>query len=100
MENETNKQEFQQPTPAKRGFWLAGYIVAGLILAFSQSFKKTATDEFIILVIAIAAGFLYHRLKLKIKLKSEILKVIITFMILSIAAAFLIGFLTAIVNRF
>ena len=49
---ETNK-ETQQSKPAKNK-WFAGYIVAGLIFTFSQSFEKNSIDGLIILAVAIA----------------------------------------------
>lgn len=98
MENEANKQESQRPVPAKKRFW-GGYIVAGLIWTFAQSFKKSTIDELIILVIAIGAGFLYYRLKSKIKFKNETAKIITTFVILYIVSALLIGFLTSLANN-
>lgn len=98
MENETNKQEPQQSVPAKNK-WFAGYLIAGLIWTFAQSFKKNTIDEFIILVIAILAGVFYHRLKSKIKIKNEAGKIALTFLILYIVSALLIGFLTSLANN-
>jgi predicted PurR-regulated permease PerM len=97
MENEQNK-EVQQSVPTKNK-WFAGYLIAGLIWKFAQSFKKNTMDEFIILVIAITAGVLYHRLKSKIKVKNEAGKIAITFIILYIVSALLIGFLTSLANN-
>ncbi len=97
MENEQNKK-VQQAVPAKNR-WFAGYLIAGLIWTFAQTFKKNTIDEFIILVIAITAGVLYHRLKSKIKVKNETGKIAITFIILYIVSALLIGFLTSLANN-
>jgi hypothetical protein len=98
-----NKDEFdlkkenlpQMITIKKRRF--GSYIVAGLIWTFAQNFKKTALDELIILIIAIGTGFLYYPLKSKIKIKNEILRIILTFIIIEIVAGGLIGFLTALI---
>jgi|SRR3989344_7060526 len=98
MENEMNKQELPQ-TPAKKGLW-GGYIVAGLIFSMAQSFNKSTADELIILAIAIGAGFIYYPLKSKIKIKNEVVKIIITFLILEIIAGGLTGFLTSLANNF
>ena len=87
------KQE-NQPQTITKNKWFAGYVVAGLIWYFSQGFSKTTTDELIILVIAIGAGFFYHRLKAKIKIKNEVARIIITFIILEVIAGGLVGFLT------
>ena len=102
MEKEENKQQSQQ-APAKKSWWqvspkwLGGYIVAGSVWYFAQNFNKTPVDSLIILIVAIVAGVLYYRLKSKIKVKNEIAKVILTFVIIEIAAGFLIGFLTALI---
>lgn len=95
---EETTKEAQQPVPAKNR-WFAGYLIAGLIWTFAQSFKKNSIDEFIILVIAILAGVFYHRLKSKIKVKNEAGKIAITFVILYIVSALLIGFLTSLANN-
>jgi len=89
------KQDSQTQIVTTKGSWFAGYIVAGLIWVFAQGFRKTAIDEFIILVIAIGAGFFYRRLKRKIKIKNEAVKIIITFIIIEVIAGFLVGLLTA-----
>lgn len=78
------------------GKWFAGYIVAGLIWSMAQGFRKSSIDEFIVLVIAIGAGFFYHRLKNKVKINNGIWKTIVTFIILEMISGFLIGLLTSI----
>ena len=95
-ESITDKKKRKQPVPTKSGFW-GGYIVAGLIFTLAQGFNKSTFDGFIISVIAIGAGFLYYRLKSKIKNKNEGAKGIIAFFILLIASGFLIGFLTVLI---
>lgn len=94
MENKTNKE-----SPAREGRWFSGYVVAGLIWVFAQSFRKTAVDEFIILIVAIGAGFFYYRIKAKIKIKNDVIRVIITFFIIEIITAILISLATTIANR-
>jgi hypothetical protein len=92
------KQNVQEPLDkhvSSKNRWFAGYIIAGVILTFAQSFKKNTIDEFIILVIAILAGIFYHRLKSKIKVKNEAGKIATTFIILYMVSALLIGFLTS-----
>ncbi|HED05092.1 MAG TPA: hypothetical protein ENI61_00225 [Ignavibacteria bacterium] len=93
------KKETQQPTPTKNK-WFAGYIVAGLIWTFSQSFKKNSIDELIILAVAILAGIFYHRLKSKIRIKDNASRSIATFIILSIVSGFLIGASATVVDKF
>lgn len=82
-----------------RNKWFVGYIIAGTIWVLAQTFKKTTLDELVILVIAIVAGLSYRNLKSKIKIKNETGRIILTFGILYIVTAFLIGFLTALLNR-
>ena len=103
MEKEENKQQSQQPAPTKKSWWqtsprwLGGCIVAGTVWYFAQNFNKTSVDSLIILIVAIGAGVLYYRIKSKIKVKNEITKIILTFVIIEIAAGFLIGFLTVLI---
>ncbi|MFH1608693.1 MAG: hypothetical protein ABH951_01590 [Patescibacteria group bacterium] len=79
---------------SKGKFWFAGYIVAGLTFYLARSFSETIYDEIIIIIIAILCGYFYHKLKKEIKLKNEWGKIIITFLILEMIAAFSIGLLT------
>jgi hypothetical protein len=95
IKNTREENPSQIITTKKRLF--GGYIVAGLIWVFSQNFKKTTVDEIIILIIVIGAGFLYYPLKSKIKIKNELVRIILTFIILEIIAGALIGFLTALI---
>lgn len=94
---ERNGMENQpQPEVIKKNS-LAGYVVAGLVWTFAQNFAKSTADQLVVLVIAIGTGYFYHRLKAKIKIRSEVLRVVITFIIIEVAAGFLVGFLTALV---
>lgn len=79
---------------AKKNKWYAGYIVAGLIWYFSQSFSKTTNDELIILIVAIVSGLIYHRFKVKIKIKNEFLRVVVTFFLIEIISGAIVGLLT------
>lgn len=107
MENEENKQQYkpQQPILTKKSWWRAdskwfgGYIVAGTIWYYSEKFKQTPIDSLIVLFIAIAAGFFYYRLKSKIRVKNEIARIVITFLILEIIAGGLIGLFTSLANN-
>lgn len=90
----TNDDEEKMHTP-KRGEWLSGYIVAGLVWAFAQSFNRNLIDELIILVIAVLAGAFYRVIKSKIKIGSERVKIILTFFILEIISDLLIGIFTS-----
>ncbi len=96
METEQNK-ESQHSVPTKDR-WVAGIVVAGSIVAFSQQFKKSSLDEFIILVIAIGAGYFYYKLKRRIKIKHDGLRALATYFSLLAIAAFLIGACTALAN--
>jgi len=102
MEKQNNQSQ-----PTIKESWFAGYIVAVLTFilmggfssrlyftSFPQKFLKTSTDEFIILVLAIGAGFFYHLLKRKIKIKYEIVRIIITFIVLVMISGFLADHLT------
>lgn len=102
MEKEENKRQAQSVLIKKSWWqanpkWLGGFIVAGSVWYFAQNFNKTPFDNLTILIVAIGAGFLYYRLKSKIKIKNEIAKIILTFVILEIVAGFLIGFLTVLI---
>lgn len=87
-----NKEKIKKEDKEHRRW--GGYIIAGVIWAFSQSFKKTTVDELIILIIAVVSGFLYYRLKSKIKIKNEIIKIILTAIIILVITSLIIGFLT------
>lgn len=93
-----NKENKQQLTPMKKSFW-GWYLVAGLIYEFAQTFNKSTIDAVIILVIAITSGFLYYRLKSKIKIENEFARVITTFIILEIIAALSTGFFTSLADN-
>ncbi len=71
--------------------WFVGFLIAGSINYFGQQFNKSPLDEFIILVVSIGAGYLYHRLKPKIGIKNNAGRAITTYIILFVASAFLIG---------
>jgi len=92
-------KETQQSAPTKNR-WFAGYIVAGLIWTFSQSFIKNSIDGLIISIVAILAGIFYHRLKSKIRIKNNVSRSIATFIVLFIVSGFLIGASTTIVDNF
>lgn len=91
-------KETQQPIPVKNK-WFAGYVVAGLIWTFSQNLDKNTIDDLIILAVAVLAGVFYHRLKSRIRIKNDVSKAIVTFIILSVISAFLIGTLTVFANN-
>ncbi len=93
-----SEQEKQSKEVLRKRRW-GGYYVSGLIWISANSFKRSAIDELIILVIALGAWFFYYRLKAKIKVNNETAKIIITFAILYFGAALLIGFLTALADN-
>ena len=93
-----NKEDKQQSALMKKSSW-GSFLVAGLIYEFAQTFNKSTADAVIILVIAIVSGFIYYRLKAKIKIENEFARVITTFIILGIVAAFLTGFLTSLADN-
>ncbi len=92
-----NKGQIKKEDKAKRRW--GGYITAGLIFAGAQSFRSTSSGEIIVFIVAIGAWFFYYRLKAKIKLKNEIVKSILTFLILFVISGLLVGFLTSLSNR-
>jgi len=85
------------PKVSKKNRWFAGYIIAGIIWYLARGFYKTPIDGIIILIIAILCGYFYHRLKSKVKIKNNGVRIIVTFLILEVVAAFLIGFLTTLI---
>lgn len=95
MEKEEDKQQIGTIEKGRFG----GYVVSGLIWYFAQSFATTTINELIVLVIAITSGFFYYRLKSKIKIKNEIARIILTFIILQIIAGISTGFLTALADK-
>ena len=76
---------------------IGGYVVAILLIGLSQAFNKSGMDELIILALGIGAGFIYYPLKRKIAIENETGKALISFTILFVAVAFLVGFLTALI---
>lgn len=93
-----NKENIQQPISTKNK-WYAPYIVAGLIIGASQSSVwNDSVGKFIILFLAIGAGFFYYPVKSKIKIKNEAIRVIVTFLILEIIAGFLAGASAGLIN--
>jgi hypothetical protein len=78
--------------------WIIGFLIAGSINYFAQQFNKSSLDELVILSVAIGAGYLYHRLKLRIQIKNGAARGIVTYLILLVISAVLIGFITGIVN--
>ena len=95
----THKKDVPETSPV-RNRWFAGYIVAGLIWNQAHFFEKTSIDGLIILVIAISSGVLYHRVKLKLQIKNEVARIVITFLILSSVSVLLIVFLTTITDNY
>jgi len=74
--------------------WIGGYVTAGAIWYYSQGFRKSPIDEVIVMIVAIGSGFIYYLLKSKITIKNEIIKVIITFLLIGFIAQFVNAFLT------
>ncbi|HKC04600.1 MAG TPA: hypothetical protein VKC54_01905 [Patescibacteria group bacterium] len=87
MENEKSKQQ------VKTEKWYAPYLVVSLTWGLAASFRSTDIGVIVVLIVAIAAGIFYRRVKTKVK--STILAVIL----IEVIAAVLIGSLTAITNR-
>lgn len=75
--------------------WWVLYLIMGSIWYFGQSFKKSGSDEFIIAIIAISAGFFYNSLKEKLRIQNKIAKGIAAYFILYFVSALLMGFFTA-----
>lgn len=98
MSNEVKKEgEILKVSEKNKRF--APYIVAGLIFGAAQTFVRNYYwGETILIVLAIGAGFLWYPLKSKIKIKNEVVKIIITFLILEIVAGLLLGFLAGLTN--
>lgn len=93
-----NKEDTQQPVLTKKK-WYASYVVAGLIIGGGTAFAKTLVGgELVLLGAGIGAIFLYYPLKSKIKIKNEVVRVIITFFILLICAGMLVGFVGGLIN--
>jgi hypothetical protein len=100
MDNELQtKTGGEESKVSKKQRWFAGYIIAGIIFTLAQNggFDKTPLDGLIILVIAVLAGVFYHRLKEKIKIKTEGVRIVVTFLVLEIIAGALIGLFTALI---
>jgi hypothetical protein len=92
-----NKVLMKREDKGKRRW--GGYITAGLIFAAAESFRKTSGGEVIVFIVAIGAWFFYYRLKAKIKIKNEIGKSVLTFLILFVISGLLVGFLTNLTSR-
>jgi predicted PurR-regulated permease PerM len=87
MENEIKKK------------WYAPYVVAGLIWGAGTLFAKTLIGgELVLAIVAIATLFLYYPLKSKIKIKNELARVIVTFLIFYVVAALLVGFMGGLID--
>jgi hypothetical protein len=96
MGNDVQTKVVDETPKVSRGQrWFAGYIIAGIIWYLGQSFNRTSYDGIIILAIAILCGIFYHRLKEKIKIKQEGVRVVVTFLVLEVIAGALVGFFTA-----
>jgi hypothetical protein len=64
-------------------------------LGVHNGFDRTSIDGLIILLVAIFEGWLYYKLKGKMKIKNEVIRVILTLLVLIVLAGLIIGFLTA-----
>lgn len=95
-----NEKDIQRPVSNKKSFWtgIGGYITGGLVYTFAQSFNKSSADGIIIVIIAIASWVCYYRIKSKIKVKNEVVKVILTFFIIEIIAGLSTGILTSLAD--
>ncbi len=95
LESETGKNKpLQEERPISwENKWWTPYIVAGIILGASQNFMRNYgyVEKLIVIALAIGAGFLYSPLKSKIKIKNRVARVFITFLILEIIVALLVG---------
>ena len=80
--------------PRSKGNLIGGIVIAGVIWAFSQSFRKTLADEVVVLFIAFGAGYLFFAIKEKIPIGSKLVSGTISFVIVFVLAAFFIGFFT------
>ena len=88
----------QQPVSTEKK-WYAPLIIVGLIIGSGTPFAKTLIGgEIVLIFVAIGAGFLYYPLKSKIRIKNEIVKVVITFLILEIIAGMSVGFVGGLIN--
>ena len=76
--------------------FLTGFFTAAFIWYFAQQFNKSSLDESIIVIIAIGAGCLYYPLKRRIKIGNESGKILVTFVILFVTSAVLVGAFTTI----
>jgi len=78
--------------------WAGWFIVAGLVYYLgNKNFVTTTIDKFIVMVVAIMAGITYYHIvkKRKIRLvKNDVVEKILDAIIVILASAFLIGFLT------
>lgn len=80
--------------------WIGSYIVSGLIFAMAQQsgFTKTTGGELASVIVALGAGYFYLKLKERVKIKSEPIRIIVTFIILEMIAGLLVGFITPFAN--
>lgn len=94
-----NKPQTDGVSPKVSGgnSWFAGYIVAGIIWYLGQNFSRTSYDGIIVLIIAVLCGYFYHWLKGKISIKTEWVRIVVTFVILEIISGFVVGILTSLI---
>lgn len=79
--------------PKKKVGWIELYLVLGLTWALTQNLRRTTNDEVVAVFIILVIGFLYGRIKQK--MKSTFSTIIVT----EIIAATSMGVLSAIVSR-
>lgn len=83
------------PSQIKRS-WLSTYLMIGFIYYLSASYRSTLVGSIVSLVVSFAAGFFYPRIKAKLKIKHELVRVVVTVLIVFTISAFSMGALTAI----
>jgi hypothetical protein len=96
---ESKKGKSFLSTPHYMSDNLGGILIFFLIyyLGIHNGFDRTSFDTIIIFLVAIFEGWLYYKLKGKIKVKNEAIKIILAVLLLIVLAGLVIGFLTAIV---
>ncbi|MCR4325634.1 MAG: hypothetical protein NUV59_02405 [Patescibacteria group bacterium] len=79
------------PTVSRGEAWGIGFLLAACVNYFSQQFNKTSLDEFIIVIVAVSAGVLYHKVKPRLSIKSGGWAGVAAFFILLFGSAAVIG---------